>query len=441
MNMHVAKLRSLPDIVEEYDQKHAALTAALKSFERSADELKMAATVAGTYGQVNIDVRGPYESQLALHLLKSAWFHVYDGLNMKTLSSPTDKRLWDQAMSSPPPFTLDNIRGTFGKYILDPRGQILRGLAEVFCGLDQAYKSHDVVKVGVAGLPKRVVLRGFGNFSYHGRDAVQTILNALAAYQGRPLVTYPELDALLDDECALLETRTIEKPRRHGAPDLIPVHARGVRLRRFQNGNGHLFFEKDTLKDINKALAEFYGDVLADTTDEKPTKKQASTAVSKDLQFYGTPAKLATDIVDDLYQVKGAKFLEPSCGDGRLMDALRKAGAIVTGVEFDALRAAGCRAKGHPVLTANFLDTVATPTFDQVLMNPPFYGKHYAKHVLHAFEFLKPGGTLTAILPVTAIEHGLLDHLNPKWRHLPVGSFSESGTNINTVVVTIRKAA
>jgi hypothetical protein len=76
-------------------------------------------------------------------------------------------------------------------------------------------------------------------------------------------------------------------------------------------------------------------------------------------------------------------------------------------------------------------------------MNPPFYGRHYAKHVLHALKFLKPGGTLTAILPITAREHGLLDHVVSKrrysepWDDLPVGSFSESGTNVNTTVLTL----
>jgi hypothetical protein len=317
----------------------------------------------------------------------------------------------------------------------------------VFCGLDQAYKSHDKVKIGVAGLPKRVVMRGFGSFSSHGKEQLQTILNALAAYQGRPLVTYEELNVLMDDENALLETKVIERPQRYGKPDLIPVHARGIRLRRFQNGNGHLFFEKDTLTDINKALAEFYGSVLPDTTEEKPTKKQASTAVSKDLQYYATPAKVVDHVVGELYQIKGKKVLEPNCGCGRFMDALRKAGAKPYGIEVDALRAAQTRAKGHTVLTANFLETVPTGDFDAVVMNPPFYGQHYAKHVLHAFKFLKPGGKLTAILPATArYDHGLLDDLgvrssyDRRWEDLPVGSFSESGTNINTTILTIFKA-
>ncbi|MCH2220202.1 MAG: DUF4942 domain-containing protein, partial [Dechloromonas sp.] len=318
---------------------------------------------------------------------------------------------------------------------------------EVFCDLDQAYKSHDKVKIGVAGLPKRIILPNVGGYSSWGRDRLQNVLNALAAYQGKPLVTYGELDALLSDGAALLKTQIIEKPRRYGEPDRIPVVARGVRLKRFANGNGHLFFEPDTLKDINRALAEFYGDVLPDTTETRPEKPQAGTAVAKDLQYYPTPAAVVAEVIDRLGDLKGQRVLEPSCGCGRFLDGLRKAGANVYGVEVDPLRASQARAKGHPVLLTNFLETQPTGDFNRVVMNPPFYGRHYAKHVRHAFDFLKPGGTLTAILPATAQEHGLLDDLAPcsrwsydqRWRDLPVGSFSESGTNINTVVLTLHK--
>lgn len=431
----LALQRSLSDVVAEYDTKAAALDDAIKTFENAGDAIKMAATVGGTYGNVTIDTGHVHDRDLKTCLLKSAWRHVYSGLDIARLASPTDKRLWEQALEKPAPFTIDNIRGTFGKFITDPRGNILRGLAEVFCGLDQAYKSHDKVKIGVAGLPKRVVLSGFNGYSSYGRDKIETILNALASYQGKPLVTYDEIRELENDETALLETRTIERPQRYGKPDLIPVIARGIRLRRFQNGNGHLFFEKDTLRDINMALAEFYGDILPDTTDEKPTKKQPGTAVSKDLQYYPTPPAVVQSILDNLYQLKGQRVLEPSCGCGRFMDALRKAGARPYGIEVDPMRAVLTRARGHSVLIANFLETVPTGDFDRVVMNPPFYGQHYAKHVKHALGFLKPGGTLTAILPATArYDHGLLDG---KWDDLPVGSFSESGTNINTSVLTL----
>ncbi len=427
--------RSLSDVVAEYDVKLASLPAALAEFEAAGGTLKMAATIGGTYGQTTINTGNVWESTLKDSLLKSAWHHVYDGLNIDRIASASDKQRFKLAMEKPAPFTLDNIRATFGRFIADPRGNILRGLAEVFCGLDQAYKSHDKVKIGVAGLPKRIIVSNVTDFGW-GRDRITNVLNALAAFQGKPLLTHEELRLLLDDENALLETRTTEKRySRYGDPTKIEVTARGVRLRRFRNGNGHLFFEPDTLRDINMALAEYYGDVLPDAAGEKPTQKQASTAVSKDLQYYPTPVPIVDSVLDELYGLKGQKVLEPQCGCGRFLDGLRKRGAIAHGIEYDAQRAAQSRAKGHPVLVANFLETTPTPDYDRVVMNPPFYGKHYAKHVNHAMRFLKPGGTLTAILPATArYDHGLLDG---KWSDLPVGSFSESGTNINTTVLTI----
>lgn len=437
MNINVPSLqRSLTDVVAEYDHKRAGLDAALAEFNAAGDTLKMAATIGGTWGNTDIETGRIYESTLTDSLLKSAWRHVYDGLNIGTIASAADKRRFQMALEKPAPFTLDNIRATFGKFVADPRGNILRGLAEVFCDLDQAYKSHDKVKIGVKGLPKRIILRGVSTYGY-GKDRLESVLNALAMYQGKSLVTWRELYTLIESDGDALATsgdlptsRTWEKPEHHCG--------RGVRLRRFQNGNGHLLFEPDTLRAINMALAEYYGDVLPDTAGEKPEKPRAGTAISKKLQYYPTPAKVVDEILADIYPLKGQRVLEPSCGCGRIMDALRKAGARPFGIEVDPSRVAEVRAKGHNVWQGNFLEApvpVSGHGYDRVVMNPPFYGRHYAKHVEHALKFLNPGGTLTAILPATArYDHGLFDG---KWSDLPVGSFSESGTNINTTVLTI----
>lgn len=443
MNIHVdpvgavpALQRSLSDVVAEYEHKRAAVPAALATFNAAADTLKMAATVGGTWGNSRIDTGSIHERELTDSLLKSAWRHVYDGLNIERICSASDKRRFEQAMENPAPFTIENIRGTFGKFILDPRGNILRALAEVFCNLDPAYKSHDKVKIGVAGLPKRVIIGNVNDYGW-GRDRIKDMLNALAAYQGKPLVEHHEIAALLRDECALLVGG--KKPLGY-RDELVNVVARGVRLRRFANGNGHLFFEPDTLRDINRALAEYYGDVLPDTTDERPTAKRAGTAVAKDLQYYPTPAAVVSEVLSNVYPIKGQRVLEPSCGCGRFMDALRKEGAQVFGIEVDAGRAAICRAKGHRVMQGNFLDSAPVADYDLVVMNPPFYGRHYAKHVEHALAFLKPGGTLVAILPATArYDHGFKPE--GRWQDLPVGSFSESGTNINTAVLRLTVAA
>jgi hypothetical protein len=262
---------------------------------------------------------------------------------------------------------------------------------------------------------------------------VRDILNALAAYQRKPLAIHTEILSLFKNEEALLAEW--EYTDYQGKPVTFP--ARGVRLRRFSNGNGHLFFEPDTLRDINLALAEYYGDVLPDCSEEKPDQQRQSTAVSKDLQYYPTPVAVVERVVSGIYIQQGDRVLEPSCGCGRFLDALRKAGADVMGIEVDPGRVAHARAKGHRVMLANFLETVPTGDYSRVVLNPPFFKTHYAKHVNHALKFLKPGGTLTAILPVTArYDHGLLDG---RWEDLPVGSFSESGTNINTTVLTMRR--
>ena len=429
--------RKPSEIVAEYDAKREALAGALAEFEAAGTTLKSAATIGGTWGNVTLDTgRGIYPSVLEASLLQSAWSHVYDLYGLDQIASASAKRVYEQMFRAPPPFTVENIRDKFGDLVSDPWGSILRGLAEVFCQLDPAFKSHEKMKIGVKGLPKRVILGSVAGHGSWGRDRLRDILNALAAYQGKPLVEYREMETLLGGG-SLLDAWTAPKDM-HRPETAFP--ARGVWLKRFQNGNGHLFFAPDALADINRALAEYYGEVLPDCQDERPAKQRASTAVSKDLQYYPTPAAVVERVLADI-DLRGKRVLEPSCGCGRFLSAMRDAGAEVIGCEVDPVRAAMCEAKGHRVIRANFLETVPTASFDRVVMNPPFSGKGYFKHVKHAFLFLKQGGVLTSILPCTArYDHGLLEKEFPggRWEDLPVGSFSESGTNINTCIFTVR---
>lgn len=446
MTIHVPSFGALrpSQIVAEYDKKAAALDDALAAFEGAATTLKTACTIGGEWGGVSIDTGRIHKNELRKALLTSAWRHVYKVAHIDKLATASEKRRFEQSMSDPAPFTMDNLRATFGKYIADPRGSILRGLAEVFCDLDPAYKSHDKMKIGVQGLPKRVILSNVGGYGSWGRDRLVNILNALAVYQGKPMPEYREIEALLSGQ-GLLDSWTA--PGDHHRPE-VTFPARGVWLKRFANGNGHLFFAPDTLRDINRALAEFYGDVLPDAHEERPDKPRAGTAVSKDLQYYPTPAEVVECVLDRI-DLKGKLVLEPSCGCGRFMDEMRKRHARCRGIEVHPGRAAEARAKGHAVYTANFLDTAPEPIYDLVVMNPPFYGKHYIKHVEHALKWLKRGGQLVSILPITARhDHGIINgewaeergarmSAYDAWFDLPLGSFAESGTNINTTVLTL----
>lgn len=418
--------RRLSDVVAEYEYKLSDIPAQIAAFNEAGINLRSSCAIMGKFGNENIDTGRIYKVTLEKHLLKSAWLYVYDQLQISYLASADDKKRFEQSMATPPDFNMENIRATFGNYLLDPRGNILRGMAEVFCSLDPSYKSHDKVKIGVNGLPKRVIIENVGGYDSYGRNKLINLLNALATYQGKPLVEHNDLSGV----------DILHNYATGHAAGQVEINDRGVTVKKFKNGNAHIIFDSQSLLDINRALAEYYGDVLADTTEEKPAHKRTGTEVAKDLQYYPTPKNVVERIVYDLYDIKGKRVLEPSCGCGRFMDALRAAGANVIGFEVDHSRARQCRDKGHDVMVANFLETIPTGDFDYVVMNPPFYGKHYAKHVKHALKFLKPNGVLKAILPATArYDHGLLDG---EWRDLPVGSFRESGTNINTTVLTMR---
>ena len=441
----IALQRTVTDLVAEYEQKHREVAAEIEAFNAAVRRIDMASCVGGAYAE-NVWGRGRpevYESSLRRNLLISGWKAIYSRLSIDRLASAKDKRLWERTIADPPPLTIDNAVATFGDSLLNARFHLLRGLAEVFCDLDPAYKSHSKVKIGVKALPKRIILTSVGSYGSYGRDKLIGVLNAMAAYRGHPLVEHAELRALdalhgIDGHRAG-EVGFFGEPvtvvRSGGADETWTPPNRGVRVRKFQNGNAHVIFEPETLLDINRALAEFYGDVLPDAEDDAPEHKP-STAVARDLQFYPTPAKVIEEI---LYAVgieerRGDRapyrILEPSCGDGRILDAIQARGHKAIGVEVDPGRAAEARAKGHGVITGNFLEQPPEPVFDRVVMNPPFYGRHYVKHVRHALRFLKPGGILVSVLPASAhYDHG---EIKGRWHDLPVASFAESGTNIPT---------
>lgn len=428
----LAPQRTVADIVSEYDEKSANVEATIAEFERAYEALQMNATVLGTYVEPVGSRSHLSPTALRANLLKSGWKAVYNRLDIAKIASAKDKQLFDRTMAAPPPLTFDNAKATFGDYLMRPRFHILRGLAEVFADLDPAYKSHSKVRIGVKGLPKRIILFWGEYDSGYGVDRFTNIVNALAAYQGLPHFEWSEM-------------QDMRAEHRAGGDATLP--ARGITVRRFANHNVHIFFNPQTLLDINRALAEFYGEVLPDAEPDG-VKPSASTAVSKDLQFYWTPREVAEAALDYAgishprhYRgdAPAISVLEPSCGDGRVLDVLREYGCRPLGFEYHPGRASQARAKGHSVVTGNFLEQVPEPKFDKVVMNPPFYGRHYAKHVRHALRFLKPGGTLVSILPATA--HYDHDELKGEWRDLPVGSFSEAGTNVPTGLLRMRAAA
>jgi len=453
--------RSLREIVCEYDEKVENAENVAARYAAFHREIDSASTIGATYvGRVYDYHPGIHASRIKDNLRKSAWKHAYHGLNIHRIAPADERKKFEMALENPPEFTLDNIGATFGDYIRSPREHILRSLAKCFADLDPAFKSHSKVQIGVKGLPKRVILPNCGSWGSYGYEKLKDLVNALRVYENREHVEHLQFEDWL-------KINKLRSPIQDWAPDqrytsgsvvqyggdiwiadpgsynklefdpknwrkYSPID-RGLTLKCFANGNAHLQFDRDRMLQINRALAEYYGDVLPDTPEENP-KKRPSTELAKDLQFYPTPRKAIDEILSDISFEEGASVLEPSCGDGRIMDVIRENAptADLLGVECDAQRASRARAKGHSVMLANFLETSPDPRFSYVIMNPPFYGLHWKQHLDHALKFLAPKGTLICILPAAAEADGHLEEYRGMWQDLPMGSFKESGTNICT---------
>ena len=412
---------AIRDIVSEYKYKSENLLSEMQVFEDARERLNANSVVSIAQGAQL--ARNQYISHeiAQRQLLSSAWRALYIRLNLDRVLSAADNKLFDQSLESPPELTLDNLKATFGDYYENPRYYILKGLAEVFCKLDKFYKSHTNFGVGVKGLPKRVILNNFLDGRW-GKEALVDMCRAMLQVTG---------------ETALKDEEREQISKGSWSYQDFELERLGLKIKIFGNGNAHAHFSPRALNTVNLALHEFYGEVLADEAGDKPGKKKTSTDVSKDLQFYPTPRKVIDRVISSINISKDDRVLEPSCGDGAILDALAENGIHANGIEYDAGRANQARAKGHSVQVANFLECEPDPRFDYVIMNPPFAGQHYVKHVEHAMKFLRAGGILIAILPANAwYKH---KKLKGRWTDLPMCSFRESGTNVNTGFITIRK--
>ena len=98
----------------------------------------------------------------------------------------------------------------------------------------------------------------------------------------------------------------------------------------------------------------------------------------------------------------------------------------------------------------DFLAYRTDQRFDRVLMNPPFEEGQDRRHVQHAYELLKPGGRLVAVMsegPFFRERRGdvafrdWLKQVGGASTKLPKDAFRESGVGVQTRMVVINRPA
>lgn len=119
------------------------------------------------------------------------------------------------------------------------------------------------------------------------------------------------------------------------------------------------------------------------------------------LQFYPTPLKLAMRLSGMFKKRPIIRLLEPSAGNGDLLNGLYLEHDEVDLIEVDVSRHELLRTKGTVVGT-DFLESKDLSMYSHILMNPPF--RNGVKHVLHAWKHLF-SGEISAILNASSVDH------------------------------------
>jgi len=175
--------------------------------------------------------------------------------------------------------------------------------------------------------------------------------------------------------------------------------------------------------------------------------------------YFPTPPELVARMIELAELEFKHMIFEPSAGQGHIADEicsstglhpheimicevlpenisiLRKKEYVVEEFEFFAL---------SDELKSNKMD------FDRILMNPPFDKKQVdIDHVTTAFSLLADGGVLVAIMSsgvlfrenkkTTEFRESILDKYAVLIENNPDGSFKESGTMVNTVMIKLVK--
>lgn len=182
-------------------------------------------------------------------------------------------------------------------------------------------------------------------------------------------------------------------------------------------------------------------------TAEVLDKLQSGQTVNlkKDYQFFATQPQEARGVCEAAGPLKGKRVLEPSAGDGAIALVAREMGAkeVVT-VEMWNVNALKLRERGFTPIERDFL--TVTPKeigyFDVIVANPPFHKNMDIKHLMHMFNFLKPGGSLSVIMSTGWQSSMQKAHVefreflatqNVSAHPIEAGAFDPSGTSVPTI--------
>ncbi len=156
-------------------------------------------------------------------------------------------------------------------------------------------------------------------------------------------------------------------------------------------------------------------------------------------QYYPTPEALSVKVHDLAEIEEHHTILEPSAGMGGLLSQVFNK-SLVTCVDVSMTHCFILKEMGFTnVIQGDFLALDNLGKFDRVLMNPPFSEGRAESHLNHAFEQLKVGGVLVAVLPAIMHNKQMLKNANCEFNKIADAGFE--GTKVNVTLLKATKLA
>ena len=186
--------------------------------------------------------------------------------------------------------------------------------------------------------------------------------------------------------------------------------------------------------------------------------KEVSRSETKDLRkeefkrlkiagYFPTPEKVIDTMLLGVKINEGDTILEPSAGSGDIANFVKKFTKNIDCVEINYKLREYLKEKNHNVIGKNIYN-IKDKKYDWIIMNPPFEKKEDIKQVRYCFDnLLKKGGTLISVLSTGAltnsskinVEFEKFVNENGSKFSLPQKSFRDSGTNVSTMFIELKK--
>jgi len=194
---------------------------------------------------------------------------------------------------------------------------------------------------------------------------------------------------------------------------------------------------------------------LFNTTDVSPILSRLQggdlTDRKKKFQFFETPMHIAMRLAARLGDIKDSdKILEPSAGRGALVNAVLETWPdhVIDCYELmEENRDELAKIPNARLLGNDFMEA-EVGMYDKIIANPPFTNNQDIKHVMKMWDHLADGGQMAVIMSkhwqfasdkASKDFRSFVESNDYDITDLPAGSFKDSGTNVESLMLVLWK--